>query len=253
MASLAGPDPDSLPPHPHLDHFYDDASRRRTYVHELFDHSASSYEWIAKAMSLGSGGWYRRAALKRAGLEAGHELLDVATGTGPVARAGRKILGEHGRIVGLDPSFGMLREQRRRFRVIPLRGLAEELPIRDGSFDLLSMGYALRHVADLRLTFREFYRVLRPGGRLLVLELTPPRSATGFRFMRFYLKTVVPGITLLLSRSRQAAKLMRYHWETIERCVPPEQILAAMDAAGFGEVQRYVTGGIFSEYRGRRD
>jgi demethylmenaquinone methyltransferase/2-methoxy-6-polyprenyl-1,4-benzoquinol methylase len=235
-------------PHPTLTQYYPDEAGRRRFVSWLFDGTAHHYDWIIRVMSFGSGTWYRGDALKRAGLQEGMALLDVACGTGPVAEAGSKIVGDAGRVVGLDPSAGMLREAGKRLALPLLQGTAEALPVRPALFDMLSMGYALRHVADLDATFREYRRVLKPGGRVLILEWTPPRSKLGYAGTRFYLKRVVPNIARFGTGSRDAHLLMRYFWDTIENCVPPDTILAALGRAGFSDVKRNVVFGIFSEY-----
>jgi demethylmenaquinone methyltransferase / 2-methoxy-6-polyprenyl-1,4-benzoquinol methylase len=126
------------------------------------------------------------------------------------------------------------------------------LPFSASIFDFVLMGYALRHVADLDETFREYLRVLKPGGRLLLLEITRPASAVGLALMRTYLGSVVPLIARLGTGSRDAARLMRFYWDTIANSVPAETVLAAIGAAGFSAVERAVVGGIFTEYRARR-
>jgi demethylmenaquinone methyltransferase/2-methoxy-6-polyprenyl-1,4-benzoquinol methylase len=238
------------PPHATLTQYYPDEPGRRKFVSWLFDETAHHYDWIIRVMSFGSGTWYRGDALGRAGLGPGMRLLDVACGTGPVAEAALKIVGAEGRVVGLDPSAGMLRETRARLQVPLVQGTAEGLPIAAGSFDMVSMGYALRHVADLDATFAEYRRVLKPGGRVLILEWTRPRSRAGLAATRLYLKHLVPAIARLGTGDRDAQLLMRYFWDTIENCVPPETILAALARAGFAEVKRNAVFGIFSEYTG---
>jgi len=127
-------------------------------------------------------------------------------------------------------------------------GVAEALPFPGERFDLLSMGYALRHVTDLRATFREYRRVLQPGGRVLILEITPPASRLRFRLLKLYLGGVVPLLARLGRRGRTTQLLMRYYWDTIESCVPPATILGALEEAGFRDVRRHVAMGILSEY-----
>jgi demethylmenaquinone methyltransferase/2-methoxy-6-polyprenyl-1,4-benzoquinol methylase len=112
------------------------------------------------------------------------------------------------------------------------------------------MGYALRHVMDLETTFRQYHRVLRPGGTVLILEVTKPSSAAGRFFFRLYFGRIYPALTQLFTRSRDAREMMAYYWETMDACVPPEDVLAAMSAAGFSEVKRKHIGGLFSEYSG---
>lgn len=213
-----------------------------------FDESAPHYDRITQTMSFGSGHWYRRRTLEKAGLVAGAEVLDVACGTGVLAAAARAIVGDRGRVIGLDPSFGMLAEAGRRGVPLLVRATAEALPFADASFDLLTMGYALRHVADLETTFAEYRRVLRPGGRVLILEITPPRSRLLFALVKAYLRGVVP----LLARRHGAVpgELMTYYWDTIEQCVDPATILGALRTSGFAGADRRVDLGIFSEYAG---
>jgi len=175
----------------------------------------------------------------------------VAIGTGLVAREAARLAGER-RVIGLDPSLGMLLEARRQLGVAGVLGLGEQLPIREGAFDFLSMGYALRHLADLKSAFKEFFRVLKPGGTVCVLELTRPTNRVGAGLIRFYLRRIVPILTRLRTRNAEAELLMRYFWDTIERCVPPALILEALEAAGFTEVTRVLSIGLFSEYTGRK-
>ena len=241
-----------LAPHPTLTPYYGEERNKPQFVRRLFDQSAASYDHIETMMAFGSGRWYRRQALMRAGLAGGARVLDVATGTGLVAREAVGVVGDPRLVVGLDPSPGMLREARRLLGIPATLGAGELLPWRDATFDFLSMGYALRHLADLTVTFREFARVLRPGGTVLVLELTKPKSRAQLAFLRVYLKWVVPALTRVTTRNRDASLLMRYFWETIDACVPPERIMSALAAAGFADVRRELVLGIFSEYTGRR-
>ncbi len=244
----ARPGTDRLRPHPLLARYHANERERRRQVNRWFDESAAHYDFITQVMSLGSGHRYRKQALLRAGLAEGMSVLDVACGTGVLASHARDIVGTSGLVMGLDPSAGMLREARRRGVGRLVQALAEALPLGSGRFDLLSMGYALRHVADLRAMAREYRRVLRPGGRVLLLEITPPESRLPFRLLKFYLSRVIPQVARLGRGGRGAQELMRYHWDTIENCVAPPVILAALEEAGFSRVGRHVELGIFSEY-----
>lgn len=241
---------DPLRPHPPLTRYYADEAQRRKRIGSWFDEAAPDYDWINQALSFGSGAWYRKQALLRAGLAAGMSALDAGSGTGVVAAQAREIVGPRGSVTALDPSLGMLGRAARRGVRVRVRGVAEALPFASGRFDFLSMGYALRHVPDLHATFREYRRVLKPGGRLLILEVTPPASRLAFRLLKLYLRKLVPLVAGLGRGGRASRELMEYYWDTIEACVPPQVILGGLEAAGFSQVGRYVDGGIFSEYTG---
>lgn len=237
-------------PHPVITEYYENEDARQGWVNRIFDATAAHYDRINTLMSLGSGRWYRGTALRRQGLSAGMKLLDVGTGTGAIACLAQKQVGPDGEVVAVDPSDEMLVQARAAGVVNTVPGRGEALPVSDGRFDMLTMGYALRHVADLNITFNEYRRVLAPGGKVLLLEVTRPRSRFGFWLLRLYLRGVVPLISRVFCRSRDAQTLMRYYWDTIENCVPPETILNALRNAGFEQVERHVVFGIFSEYTG---
>lgn len=233
-----------LPPHPPLERYYGSEEQRRRRVARWFDEAAADYDWICAAMSFGSGGRYRREALARAGLRPGMCVLDVGSGTGGVARAARALAGPAGRVAALDPSFGMLRHG----SGWRLRAQGEALPVASERFDLLSIGFALRHVDDLHRTFAECRRVLRPGGRLLLLEITAPPAGWTRSLLAFYLGRLVPWVARFGRGGAASRELMEYYWDTIAHCVPPATILGALEVTGFASVGRHVELGIFSEY-----
>jgi demethylmenaquinone methyltransferase/2-methoxy-6-polyprenyl-1,4-benzoquinol methylase len=235
-----------IAPHPPLTKYYDDPSRREEFVRDIFDETAPWYDWATVFLSFGSGNWYRREAVKRVGLRPGMKLLDLASGTGVVARAATEVTGDPRSIVGMDASLGMLLSGRTQSSKV--QSPAESLPLRDASFDRITIGFALRHFADLGAVFSECRRVLKPGGKLLVLEITAPESRIARAFLGVYMGGIVPAVIRLRTGSARAAQLYRYYWETTRDCVRPEVILAAMKEAGFAEATRHVEMGIFSEY-----
>lgn len=240
-----------LAPHELLRDYYDDEADRQRFIRRIFDDTAPDYDRIERVLALGSGPWYRRMALQRAGLGAGAQVLDVGIGTGLVAREALTLIAPGGRLVGVDPSPGMMGQMH--LPEVELRvGQAEALPCADDSFDFLSMGYALRHISDVAAAFAEFHRVLRPGGRVLVLEISKPATRMATLALKAYMRTLVPLIARFVAHKGDTAHLWRYYWDTIEACIPPATIMDALRKAGFVDVQRHVELGIFSEYTATR-
>jgi demethylmenaquinone methyltransferase/2-methoxy-6-polyprenyl-1,4-benzoquinol methylase len=214
----------------------------------MFNRTAAHYDRINAMLSLGSGGWHRHQMLQFAGLRPGQSVLDVAVGTGLLAREAIRIVGDKRQVVGLDLSESMLLEARRSLGIPLIQGLAEQLPVAAASIDFLSMGYGLRHVADLDATFREFHRVLRPGGTVALFEIGCPSARWRRTLAWLYFGKLIPLASRLMTAQRETETLMRYYWETIERCVAPEAILEALRRAGFDEVRYGVQFDLFRAY-----
>lgn len=237
--------------HPPLPGGRSAAPDRDAFTRDLFNGAAGSYDRINRAFSLGSGALYRRRALARAGVGPGTRLLDVAVGTGLVAREAVRLIGRPADVIGLDLSEGMLAEARRQLPIPLVQARAEALPLRDASVDVVSMGYALRHVPDLVGTFAEYRRVLRPGGTLLVLEIGRPTGRIARAALRAYLGRVVPTLSRWAGAGARGEAMMRYYWDTIEACVPPEVIRHSLAQAGCVDVACDTQFGIFHAYTAR--
>lgn len=259
MGQLPGPSeeyriysPISQPvaPHPPLRQYYAEEESRQGFLNELFNRTAYQYRNIDKATGFGSGIWYRRKALQHAGLKPGMHVLDVACGPGLVAQCALDLVGSSGSVIGLDPSIGMLREAQKGPCRNLVRGVGEQLPFSDAQFDFLSMGYALRHVPDLKLAFAEYRRVLKPGGVVLLLEISRPRSACLLSLSRFYIKTVLGTAFTAGTGNKDMKKLMAYWWDTTENCVPSETIIGSLKETGFREchVKEWFNG-LLRDYR----
>ena len=235
-------------PHPPLTAHYSSSEGKSVFVNRLFDAGAKHYDNVVDWGFLGSGPTYRHRALVKNGLRRGDRLLDVACGTGLVAVAAMKVLGAADAITCLDPSEGMLEVAKTKLAATFVRGRAEQLPFPDRAFDFVTMGYALRHVTSVDETFAEYRRVLKPGGRLLILEVTKPAGRVGGFLVGFYFGRIYPFLTQLFTRSRAARDMMAYYWETMDQCAPPAAVLDALRNAGFTSVRRAGLLGLFSEY-----
>ncbi len=242
-----------MKPHPTLSHRYTSTEERPAYVKDLFDEGAEHYDPVVGWGFLGTGNLYRRDALRRNGLRPGMAHLDVACGTGLVAVASRDVLGSDETITCVEPSDGMIAVARRKLSQARfVKSRAEAMPLEDNTYDFLTVGYAVRHFADLETTFREFHRVLKPGGKVLILEATRPEGRFGSWLFKLYFGKIYPFFTRLLTGSRKAEEMMVYFWETMDTCVRPETLQQALRDAGFSEVKRLPLAGFFSEYTARK-
>ena len=239
-------------PHPLLSDFYDAGGERPAFVRHLFNETAAFYDGINRLYSLGSGAWYRRRSLLRAGLHPGHIVIDVATGTGLVAEQAVAITGRRRDVIGIDLSEAMLAIASRKLGIPATQAIAEQLPIADASADFVTMGYALRHVSDLVVAFREFHRVLRPNGTVVLLEIGRPGNKLSRMIAETYFGRIVPLLSRWLSGGEKARTLTQYYWATIDRCVAPEIILQALGDSGFVELRCDVDLDVMRSYVGRK-
>lgn len=232
--------------------YYSSPDEKQQFLRDIFDRTAPYYEGIAVWGWFGTGGIYRRSVLRRAGLTSAMRAIDVASGTGPVARAMMSILDSPDQIVCVEPSAGMIAESRKTVPCVHHQATAESLPVPDESFDFLTMGFALRHVDDLDATFHEFRRILKDGGKALVLDVTIPGNWFGRFLFKSYFKHILPALTLVFSWNREAYRLMKYYWETMEQMTGREEVAEIMREAGFRTVTHRVLLGCFSEYEAVR-
>ena len=236
-------------PHVPLTDYYQTEQERQAYLREIFDNTAADYDRIESMLAWGTGSRYRREALMRAGLKSGMKVLDVGVGTGLVAAQACILVGDPALVTGVDPSPGMMAASKLPKTMVLMEGRAESLPFPDNHFDFLSMGYALRHISDLGVAFAEFERVLKPGGRLCLLEITQTQNRLGRWLLKNYMRGVIPLLTRFVTKQKDTATIWRYYWDSIEACVPPEQVVATLNAVGLTQVHRHLEIGVFSEYQ----
>ncbi len=232
--------------------YYESSEDKQAFLRKVFDDTAKHYEAIAKWGWFGSGDWYRREALRRNGVTADMRVLDVASGTGQVARALMQILNSPEQVECVEPSAGMIEESKKIVPVVHHQAAAENLPVDSESFDFLTMGFALRHVDNLETSFREFRRVLKDGGTVLIMDVTVPSGTIPRFFFRMYFKYLLPFFSGLLTWDRNVFLLMRYYWDSMDQMVDIDGILENLRRAGFTQVQHKALLGCFSEYTARR-
>lgn len=243
------------PPHPPLTDYYASEEERRGYLQGIFDRTAADYDRIERVLAIGTGPWYRRQALLRAGLRPGMRVLDVGVGTGLVASEVACIVGDGSLVTGIDPSAGMMSKARLPSGANLVQGRAEAIPLADSSVDFLSMGYVLRHLSDLNAAFDEFHRVLKPGGRICLLEITRPGGRVQRAILKAYMRVLVPVLARVVGKSADTVELWRYYWDSIDACVSPENVVSLLQDSGFENVDHCLPHrrlSICSEYQGVR-
>jgi demethylmenaquinone methyltransferase/2-methoxy-6-polyprenyl-1,4-benzoquinol methylase len=232
--------------------YYANPARGKNFVRRMFNDTARHYDLANRIFSLGSGGWYRRACLHWAGLRPHMQAVDIAVGTGLLAREMIALTGDERAVIGLDVSEAMLAIARRRLKIPLIQAAAEAVPLAPASADFVAMGYALRHIADIGAALREALRILRPGGTLLLLEISAPRRNVARALASFYIGRVVPLMSLVTTRDQAARTLMRYHWDTILNYLPPEVVQQALVENGFHNVDCWSELDLFHCYVGQK-
>jgi demethylmenaquinone methyltransferase/2-methoxy-6-polyprenyl-1,4-benzoquinol methylase len=200
----------------------------------MFDRVAHRYDLINTVLSGGvDSGWRRRAA-RETKLSVGGSALDVACGSGRLTAELTRRVGPKGRVVGLDFSAGMLEVARRDYPNLEfIEGDALKLPFDDASFDASTIAFGLRNLADPVRGLSEMRRVVKPGGRAVVLEFVrPPQGPVGMGY-RLYLKTLLPMIGGAISGDRTA---YRYLSDTIDSYRTPDELGDMAFAAGWSDL-----------------
>lgn len=219
-------------------------------VRTMFDRIAPVYDLMNTAITAGVDGRWRRAALAAAGLRPGDHVLDVATGTGKLALGAARVVGASGEVVGVDASNGMLTQARAAGRGSSVRWLeadAMAIPFDDRSFDVVTIGFGLRNLPDVDAALREMARVLRPGGRLVVLEIAEPPGGPARLLFVTWFRRVVPFLGRLAGQPAAYAYLP----DSLRRYPRPDEIAVRMSDAGLAAVRwRWLASGLVTLHMG---
>ena len=227
-------------------------SPRHADVRAMFDRIAGRYQRMNALMTFGRDRAWRRAVVQEAALPPGGRLLDVASGTGDIALEALA-RDPSGSVVAADFSLGMMRVGRLRpggGRILWCAADALALPFADASFDAVTSGYLLRNVADRVDAFREQARVIKPGGRVVCLDTSPPPPSLLRPFVRFHLRRVIPLLGRLVAGDRPA---YAYLAASTEGFKSPAELAAIMREAGLVDVRhRSFMGGSIAVHTGSR-
>jgi demethylmenaquinone methyltransferase / 2-methoxy-6-polyprenyl-1,4-benzoquinol methylase len=201
----------------------------------MFDRIARRYDLVNTVLSGGMDGGWRRHAARETGLVAGGSALDVACGSGKLTSELAKIAGSRGRVVGVDFSPHMLAVARHDHPGLEfLEGDALRLPFDDASFDAATIAFGLRNLADPVRGLREMLRVIKPGGRAVVLEFVkPPPGLVGGSY-RLYLRTLLPAIGGAVSGQPSAYK---YLSDTVDSYRTPDEVRKMAAEAGWSRLR----------------
>ncbi|MES9906246.1 MAG: bifunctional demethylmenaquinone methyltransferase/2-methoxy-6-polyprenyl-1,4-benzoquinol methylase UbiE [Sedimenticola sp.] len=224
-------------------------------VRQVFDSVASRYDIMNDLMSFGIHRLWKRFAVELAGIRRGHKVLDLASGTGDLAARFAGLVGPEGMVVMTDINAAMLEQGRIRMTDDGLVGNigytqvnAEAIPFPDNRFDCITIAFGLRNVTDKQRALNEMQRVLKPGGRVLVLEFSHPRGATLKSVYDLYSFKLLPKIGKVITDDEES---YRYLAESIRMHPDQETLKEMMEQAGLDRCDYHnLTGGIVAVHRG---
>jgi demethylmenaquinone methyltransferase/2-methoxy-6-polyprenyl-1,4-benzoquinol methylase len=231
-----------------------DSEEFATEVRGMFDRIAGVYDLMNSAMTAGLHHEWRQRAVARAQVGPGSDALDICCGTGDLALELRRQIGPDGRVVGSDFSEPMLELARRKSgeEGLPVEfGWADalDLPYGDGSFDAVTIGFGARNLADLDKGLSEMARVLRPGGRVVILEITRPQREPLSSFYSLWFDRLVPVIGSLAGDPDAYSYLPN----SVRTFPEPQRLAEMMDAAAFTEIRwLLLAGGIIAIHSGTK-
>jgi demethylmenaquinone methyltransferase/2-methoxy-6-polyprenyl-1,4-benzoquinol methylase len=224
-------------------------------VREVFDSVAASYDLMNDLMSLGVHRIWKRDFAANSGVGLGDHVLDLAGGTGDIAALLSKRVGANGRVVLSDINEAMLNVGRQRLEDQGIVGNlsyaianAEHLPFESGEFDAVTIAFGLRNVTDKDAALREMYRVLRPGGKALILEFSKVQAEPLKAIYDTWSFGALPILGKLIADDEDS---YRYLAESIRQHPPQEELVQMMENAGFDQARyRNLTGGIVAIHSG---
>lgn len=235
----------------HVKPNYDSTASKKEQVEEMFDNIAHRYDFLNHLLSMGIDNLWRIRAMKFVKKSNPTRLLDIATGTGDLAFEARKQM-PNVHITGLDLSEGMLSkarvkaEQRGLSNMEFVKGDSENLGFEDTTFDAVSVAFGVRNFENLEAGLQEIYRVLKPGGKLAVLEFSKPKAFPVKQIFNFYFKSILPTTGKMISKD---ARAYEYLPESVQAFPEGKEFVEILERIGFKQCKNEaLTFGICSLY-----
>lgn len=221
----------------------------------VFDSVASKYDLMNDMMSMGIHRLWKKFTIELSGVRKGHQVLDIAGGTGDLTMQFSRLVGEEGRVILADINASMLKVGRDRLldrgfgsNIRFVQANAECLPFPDNHFDVITIAFGLRNVTDKDKALRDMTRILKPGGRLLVLEFSKPTNPLMSKAYDLYSFTALPFMGKLLAGDSDS---YRYLAESIRMHPDQDTLKGMMEEAGLSEVEYHnMTSGVVALHRG---
>jgi demethylmenaquinone methyltransferase/2-methoxy-6-polyprenyl-1,4-benzoquinol methylase len=231
------------------------SDEKATLVANVFRSVAPKYDLMNDLMSFGLHRLWKQFTVTQAALRPGNIVLDVASGTGDLAKAFAKKVGAHGKVIMTDINEAMLQVGRERLEDAGIIGNieciqadAQHLPFADNYFDCISIAFGLRNVTDKAAALRSMYRVLKPGGKLLILEFSQPSTPFIKKCYDLYSFNVIPKLGALITNDRDS---YQYLVESIRMHPDQETLKTMLIEAGFEEVDYFnLNSGIVALHKG---
>lgn len=224
-------------------------------VKEVFRSVAPKYDLMNDVMSFGMHRLWKRFTIQQAAMRPGQVLLDVASGTGDLAKAFAKIVGPTGKVIMTDINEAMLQVGRERLEDAGIMGNvecviadAENLPFPDNHVDCITISFGLRNVTNKLNALKSMYRVLKPGGKLLILEFSHPENPVLNKLYDVYSFNIIPKMGELITNDKES---YQYLVESIRMHPNQETLKSMMQEAGFEDVDYHnLNGGIVALHKG---
>ncbi|RFM26580.1 bifunctional demethylmenaquinone methyltransferase/2-methoxy-6-polyprenyl-1,4-benzoquinol methylase UbiE [Deminuibacter soli] len=236
--------------------FQNSGLNKKQQVAQMFDSIAYRYDFLNRFLSVGIDVQWRKKAIRQLASVHPQNVLDVATGTGDVAIMTYRML-RPAAITGIDISAGMLEHGRKKIEKLGLQnqvtlvlGDSETIQFPDNTFDAITVAFGVRNFENLEKGLREMYRVLKPGGKLVVLEFSRPRKA-GFKgIYKLYMNIVAPGVGKFFSKNREAYQYLN---DSVQAFPERDQFVKIMETVGYSNTYfKPLTMGICCYYCGSK-